>query len=210
MYNDVTGIILSGGKSSRMGENKSIMKIGNRNVIEYVTDLMKSLFNKVILITNDPDDYKFLDLEMYADIFLRMGPLAGIHSGLNNSKTIKNFIISCDIPLMKAAMIKYLTEFKTDKPITIAKADGFIQQLCGVYDKKCLPAAEEILSSQNETSTMHNGSKKIRCKVLDLIDKIGAEIIDAESLPFYEKDIYFNMNRKSDFKIVLQKLTIHI
>ena len=210
MYNDVTGIILSGGKSSRMGENKSIMKIGNRTVIEYVTDLMKSLFNKVILITNDPDDYKFLDLEMYADIFLRMGPLAGIHSGLNNSKTIKNFIISCDIPLMKAAMIKYLVEFNTDKPITIAKADGFIQQLCGVYDKKCLPAAEEILSSQNETSTMHNGSKKIRCKVLDLIDKIGAEIIDAESLPFYEKDIYFNMNRKSDFKIVLQKLTIHI
>ena len=207
MYNDITGIILSGGRSFRMGENKSLLKIGDKPVIEHVTDLMKSLFTKVILITNDPDEYKFLKLEMYADIFIRMGPLAGIHSGLTHSWTIKNFIISCDIPLMTAEMIKYLVEFKTDKPITIAKADGFIQQLCGAYDKKCLPNAEEILFNQKKESLINSESKKNRCKVLDLVDLVGAEIIDAESLSFYKKDIFFNMNKRSDYEIVLQKLT---
>jgi len=207
MHNDITGIILSGGKSSRMGENKSLMQIGNKTVIEYVADLMKSLFIKVLLITNNHEDYEFLNLEMHDDIYYQMGPLAGIHSGLTHSHTHKNFIISCDIPLMTTKMIEYLVEFKTDKPITIAKADGFIQQLCGAYDKKCLPNAEGILLNQKKESLINSESKKNRCKVLDLVDLVGAEIIDAESLPFYKKDIFFNMNKRSDFEIVVQKLT---
>ena len=76
MYKDVTGIILSGGKSSRMGVNKSLLKIGELTIIERVRDLMKSLFNEVILITNDPADYKFLNIPIYEDVFTRKGPLA--------------------------------------------------------------------------------------------------------------------------------------
>jgi len=60
MYKDITGIILSGGKSTRMGDNKSLLKIGELTIIERVRILMKSLFDEVILITNDPADYKFL------------------------------------------------------------------------------------------------------------------------------------------------------
>jgi len=70
MYKDVTGIILSGGKSSRMRENKSLLKIGERTIIERVWDLMKSLFNEVILITNVAADYKFLNIPIFEDIFL--------------------------------------------------------------------------------------------------------------------------------------------
>ena len=106
MYNDITGIILSGGKSTRMGENKSLMKINGKTIIEHVNDLIQSLFSNVILISNNPDEYEFLGIKIYKDIFPGMGPLAGIHSGLKNSSTQKNFIISCDIPLMTPEMIK--------------------------------------------------------------------------------------------------------
>jgi len=75
MYRDVTGIILSGGKSSRMGGNKSLLKIGDTTIIERVRDLMKSLFSDVILITNDPADYKFLNIPIFEDIFKHKGPL---------------------------------------------------------------------------------------------------------------------------------------
>ena len=208
MYDDITGIILSGGKSTRMGENKSLMKIGSKTIIEHVKDLMQSLFSKVILITNDPDEYDFLNLEMYKDIYFRMGPLAGIHSGLTHSPKDKNFIISCDILLMTPEMIKYLIDYKTNKPVTVAKADGFIQQLCGVYHKSCLEVVENILSFSKNDEERNEVQKKRGCKVLGLIDIVGAEIIEAELLPFYKKDMFFNMNRRADYENILSKITV--
>ncbi len=205
MYDNITGVILSGGKSSRMGENKSLMRLGNKKVIEHVRDLMLGLFSKVILITNEPDEYSFLNLDIYEDIYPGMGPLAGIHSGLTYSATDKNFFISCDIPLMIPEMIKYLMEFKTAKPVTIAKADGFIQQLCGVYSKSCITYAENILAANLLQEGRETEQIKRGCNVLGLINSVGAEIIEAESLPFYKNDIFFNMNRRSDFEAVSRK-----
>ncbi len=208
MYDDITAIILSGGKSSRMGTNKSFLKIGDKTVIERMRDLLQSMFNNVILITNEPDDYKFLGVPIYEDIFRHRGPLAGIHSGLKHSKTNINFIISCDLPLMTKEMINYLMEYKTNKLITVAKADGFIQQLAGKYSKDCLSDAEEILKAQLEVELRDHAQMKRRCNVLKLIDQIGAEIINAEMLPFYNEDLYFNMNKTEDYELLLQKLQV--
>jgi molybdenum cofactor guanylyltransferase len=204
MYNDITGVILSGGKSSRMGENKSLMKINGSTTIERVVNLMKFHFTRVILITNTPEEYKFLNIPLYEDIFTYRGPIAGIHSGLYHSKTEKNFIISCDIPLMTSEVINYLIEFKTDKPITICKADGFIQQLAGVYSKSVLPVAEKLLKENIENETRSKSQTKRKCKVLSLIDEVGAEIIDAEKLSFYKEGTFFNMNRPEDYQKILE------
>ena len=146
MYNDVTGIILSCGKGSRMGGNKSLLKIGEMTIIERVRDLMQSLFKEVILITNDSADYKFLNIPLFEDLFKHKGPLAGIHSGLTHSSTEQNFIISCDLPFITKEMIKYIVDYKTKKLITIAKADGYIQQLAGKYSKECAYEAEQFLN----------------------------------------------------------------
>lgn len=208
MYDDITAIILSGGKSTRMGTNKSFLKIGDKTVIERMRDLLQSMFKEVVLITNDPDDYKFLGLSTYEDVFRHRGPLAGIHSGLNHSKTDINFIISCDLPLMTKEMIKYLIEYKTNKLITVAKADGFIQQLAGKYSKECLFPSEKILKEVVNDENRDVVQKKRKCNVLSLIDVVGAEIISAESLPFYDEDLYFNMNRTKDYNLLLEKISL--
>lgn len=210
MYDDITAIILSGGKSSRMGTNKSFLKIGNKTVIERMHDLLQSMFNNVILITNEPDDYKFLGVPIYEDIFRHRGPLAGIHSGLKHSKTNINFIISCDLPLMTKEMINYLMEYKTNKLITVAKADGFIQQLAGKYSEKCLSPSEKILKEAINNENRDAVQKKRKCNVLSLIDLVGAEIIPAESLPFYNEDLYFNMNKTEDYNLLLNKLRLKV
>jgi len=208
MYDNITAIILSGGKSSRMGTNKSFLKIGDKTIIERLRDLLQSIFKDVILITNEPDDYQFLNLPIYEDIFRHRGPLAGIHSGLKHSKKNLNFIISCDLPFMTKEMINYLIDYKTDKLITVAKADGFIQQLAGKYSKECLSPSEKILNEQLENENRNVVQKKRKCNVLSLIDIVGAEIISAESLPFYNEDLYFNMNRTKDYNLLLNKLRL--
>lgn len=137
-FRNITGIILCGGLSSRMGENKALLPLGNKRVIEHITELMQSIFSKVILITNTTIEYEFLGLPMFSDIYRVGGSLAGIHSGLENSKTANNFILSCDMPLMNNDIIKAIVEFKTDKPITICRSEGFIQHLAGRYSKSIL------------------------------------------------------------------------
>ena len=208
MYDDITAVILSGGKSSRMGTNKSLLKIGEKTIIERLRDLLQRMFKDVILITNDPDDYKFLGLSIYEDIFRHRGPLAGIHSGLKHSKTDVNFIISCDLPFMTMEMINYLIEYKTNKLVTVAKADGFIQQLAGKYSKECLSPSEKILKELINNENRNTVQKKRKCNVLSLIETVGAEIIRPESLPFYNEDLYFNMNRTKDYNLMLNKLRL--
>jgi molybdopterin-guanine dinucleotide biosynthesis protein A len=195
MYNDITGIILAGGKSSRMSVNKALLPFGKTSIIEHINGIMKSLFNNVLLITNQPEEYDFIDLVKHKDIIPQKGPLSGIHSGLFHSYTKKNFIISCDIPLITPELISYIIEHPTIKPITVLKADGFIQQLCGVYDKSCISAAEELL--QQEEITPHGKNK---CRVLLLIDKLDADIINAESIPSYKAGMFLNVNTKEDYE----------
>lgn len=99
MYKDITGIILSGGKSLRMGTNKSFLDISGQTAIERTVELMKALFRRVLLITNEPDLYQIPDVTIYQDIYKNKGPIGGIHSGLLNSTTERNFVILCDMPL---------------------------------------------------------------------------------------------------------------
>ncbi len=208
MYTNITGIILSGGKSSRMGTDKSLLMAGGKTIIERVSGLITSLFSSVLLITNNPQQYEFLGLKIYEDVYKGFGPLAGIHSGLLNSSTEKNFVISCDLPFMTQEMIKYLVDYSTDELITVAKADGFIQQLAGVYHKSLIKSIEDILQTQSEESEREVVQKKRGCRVLSLINSVGVEIINTESLPFYESDTYFNMNKQSDYEYMIEKLRL--
>ena len=207
MYSDLTGIILAGGKSSRMGANKSFLKLGNKTIIERTADLMKSVFENVIIITNTPTDYDSLELPTYEDIYKLNEPIAGIHCGLVNSKTEKNYFISCDMPLMTKETIDFILNYKTTKPITVARADGFVQQLCGVYSKKVLP---EIIKLINEKKSGYDNKNKNRiCKVLQLVKRLDAEIIPIETeFKGYEEGMFFNMNRPEEFEYIKERLAL--
>jgi molybdopterin-guanine dinucleotide biosynthesis protein A len=198
MYSDITGIILAGGKSTRMGENKSLLDLNGMTVIERVVSLMKSIFREVIIITNTPNEYDFLNIPKHKDIFEYKGPLAGIHSGLTHSNNEKNFVISCDIPLMEKEMIKFIIDYKTDKPITVCKADGFVQQLAGLYSKSILSTINNSLKNYEAELRERNQAKR-KCAVLSLLDQVGAEIINAEELDIYKEHMFFNMNRPEDY-----------
>lgn len=206
MYNNITGIILSGGKSKRMGLNKSFLKIGEMTIIERTADLMKSLFDRVLLITNTPQEYKVLGFEIFEDVYKNVGPLAGIHSGLLHSLTEKNFIISCDMPLIDKGVIDFIINYETDKLITITKADGFIQQLCGLYSKQVLPEIVKLLEVDS-IKTISDLQGKCGCKVLQVVKNTNAEIIDiANEYAGYKEGMFLNMNRLEDFEIVKKKL----
>jgi molybdopterin-guanine dinucleotide biosynthesis protein A len=207
MYNSITGIILSGGKSSRMGVNKSLLKFSDKYNIELIKDLMVNVFERVILITNEPELYEFLELETYPDIYLGYGPLGGIHSGLIHSETESNFIISCDMPFIDKNTIEFIVNYPSKQNIIVPKSDGFIQQLCGIYKKSLIPAIGKILNQGGENENRNSIQTKRKCKVHQIIEETDSTIIDMESeYPLYHKDLFFNMNSLDDYRYVLDKL----
>ena len=207
MYNDITGIILSGGKSTRMGQDKSFLKFGNQTVIEHISELMKSIFKDVIIITNDPEKYKSLGLKCYEDILKGIGPLGGIHSGLTHSENELNFIISCDIPFITNDVIEFIINQKKDNDIVVTRADGFIQQLCGLYRKRLLPKINEMISESIENETRNVDQNKRKCKVLSLIDRVDTKIIDIEKeFLNYKPGTFFNMNKPDEYDLAIKIL----
>lgn len=204
MHTDITGIILAGGKSTRMGVNKSFLRIGEQTVIERITDLVKSVFETVIIISNTPEEYRFLKLPVYEDYYKGKGPLAGIHSGLKNSVTIKNFIVSCDIPLLNKSIIEYVTGYKTEKKITICKANGFLQPFAGLYSRLLLNDIEKILCANPEHINHTNKAERKLCKVMSFIKSSDAEILNPENIPDYTEDIFININTPEEYKKLLK------
>ena len=95
-------IILSGGKSSRMGTNKALLPFKEKTNIERIRDELRSLFDDIILVTNDPESYEFLKIKTVSDKYPGKGPLAGVHAGLMASNYEENIVVACDMPFVSA------------------------------------------------------------------------------------------------------------
>jgi len=86
---EITGIILSGGKNSRMGVNKAFLELDGQRLIDKILDIYKNIFSEIIIVANDPLSYtEFSDTIIVTDIYKGKGPLGGIYTGLFYSKTI--------------------------------------------------------------------------------------------------------------------------
>lgn len=203
---DIMGVILSGGKSERMGTNKSLLRIDGRTLIESIYGIMIQVFEKVIISTNEPEQYDFLKTEKIPDIIKDFGPLSGIHASLNFTKTNRIFVVSSDMPFLITSLIKYLVEVKTEEAIVLPKAENQIQYLCGIYSKDILPVAENILRANLEAKIKNQMIKKSAVSLWNFVDRVGAEIVDIEHKVFYMKDLLFNINTPEDWEYAKERI----
>ncbi len=169
----ITGIILTGGKNTRMGENKAFLEADGIRLIDRTLDLYRRLFDEIILVTNDPLAYLDIDCaSIVTDIYKGKGPLAGIYTGVHYAKNTYSFVSACDMPFLNQAFIEYLMN-RTDKHDIIVPrlAEGF-QPLHALYSRACLPAMKKLLVAD-------------RLKVTGFYrDMRVLEIDEAQILPF--------------------------
>jgi molybdopterin-guanine dinucleotide biosynthesis protein A len=110
---------------------------------------------------------------------------------------------------MTSEVIKYLIEFPTTKPITITRADNFVQQLCGVYSKSLLPVIETIISENNNSPEDERNpeQKKRGCRVMHLVKTVDSEIIDIEKeYKDYIPGTFYNMNNPEEYSYIQLKI----
>ncbi|MCE2402897.1 molybdenum cofactor guanylyltransferase [Candidatus Poribacteria bacterium] len=196
----VTGVILAGGKSRRMGQNKALLRLGNRTLIGHVIRCMQSITDELLLITNSPDEYTHLGITIHKDIIPNTGALGGIHAGLSHASHETLICVGCDNPFLMPNLLTYLVSVLgkydavmpyTDKEPSSHNKDVQItlQTLCAVYSKRCLPIIEQMLSEPD----LRVHALQERANVLTLAPEIW-KTYDSEGYSF------FNVNTPEDFE----------
>ena len=147
MKQSCTGIVLSGGRNTRMGGlNKALLTIAGQQVIDRIIHVLEDCFEQILIVTRQPYLYKDRQLTVVNDIFEERSPLSGIHSGLINMKSEYGFITGCDIPLINREVIRILIdEMETDYDVIVPASGTFFQPLCAIYSRRCIPFIENML-----------------------------------------------------------------
>lgn len=144
----VTGVILAGGRSSRMGSNKALLPFRGGRFIEAIHRQLTELFSEVILVTNTPEQFAFLPCRTVADLFPGMGVLAGLHAGLLHAETEQIFAVACDMPYLNSALIRRLVLLRDRADVVIPMTESGAEPLHALYGKGCLPFMEAALLAE--------------------------------------------------------------
>ena len=138
----VTGFVLAGGKSARMGRDKGLLEIGGQTLIQSAVGLLKELTDRVVIL-GPSERYGFLDLPVLPDLVPSRGPLSAIYTGLERSGTAVNVFLACDMPLMQATFLRLLVErAPLADAVLMRLGDGSLEPLCAVYNRSCLPVVK--------------------------------------------------------------------
>lgn len=140
----LSAIILAGGYSSRMGQNKAELSFHGVSLLQYQVNKLRSLGIEDILIAGypgGPDGCRYVP-----DVYPHRGPLSGIHAGLLAAKEPRALVLAVDTPLVPESLLKELIEAHK-AGITIVSCGGELEPLLGVYDKALARDCEELLRS---------------------------------------------------------------
>jgi molybdopterin-guanine dinucleotide biosynthesis protein A len=149
MTNPCTGVILSGGLNTRFdGVNKALVRVGERRIIDWLLEVFSDLFDDIILVTNQPEQFLQYDLTIVTDVFDQRSSLTGIHTGLFYAKNPYAFFSACDTPFLKKELVEMLTENIEPKiDIIMPQTTAGFEPLCAIYSKRCLKSAEDHLEA---------------------------------------------------------------
>ena len=134
----ICAAILAGGKSSRMGTDKALMGLDGMTMIEKVLQAVPTQIADPTVITNNPEDYAFLNLPLHRDVIKGIGPLGGIYTALKHCKTTHCLIVACDLPFLNAGILHQLSERGPAWDVLVVDTDKGVEPLCAVYSKHCL------------------------------------------------------------------------
>ena len=141
--------ILAGGQSRRMGTDKSFVQLGDKPLIAHVVERVSALALATIVIANDQDPYRFLDLPIFSDLVPGKGSLGGLYTALYHSATTHTLCVACDMPCLNPALLRYLIEQSQDYDAVIPRLDSQPQPLHALYHKTCLPLiAQQVANDQ--------------------------------------------------------------
>jgi molybdenum cofactor guanylyltransferase len=185
----VTGFVLSGGRSSRMGSDKALLSLGGQTLLQRTLEVAGAVTDPVHIVGRI-DQYAAFG-EVVEDIYRDCGPLGGIHAALLATRTDLNLILSVDMPLMSSDFLGWLVQKATmsDAMIVVPNAAGGLQPLCAIYRRGVAEPAEQALRA---------GEYKID----RLFSRIPTRLIQEKEMiaSGFSPDVFRNINTPEEYE----------
>jgi molybdenum cofactor guanylyltransferase len=185
---DISGFVLAGGKSRRMGTDKALLVLQGKSLLEHMIGLIKPLCNKVS-ISGQNLDYRGFGVEMIPDIYSDCGPIAGIFSALTYSVSDWNLLVSVDVPYVNEELFLSLISNIGEYGCIIPKHVSGVEPLIGLYHRRTLPVIEEMINFGDYRLT-------------NLLSKLNTHYLDCNGLIKKYPRLFMNINRMEDYQSI--------
>ncbi|QUH19983.1 molybdenum cofactor guanylyltransferase [Alkaliphilus sp. B6464] len=190
----ISAVVLAGGNSTRMGQNKALLELGSKTIIERVVEILKTTFEEIIIVTNTPKVYSMLkDVRFVPDCFesREKKSIIGLYTGIFEAENNYAFVVACDMPFLNTDLINYMIDNIGDEDILVPYINGYYQPLHAIYNKNCLRSIRTLIDSKNY-------------KIIDLFNyfdnlkvrKINDEILDRLNIT---DSCFLNMNTYQEY-----------
>lgn len=184
-----TGIILAGGKSIRMGENKAFIEIEGAPIIHRIHNLFKELFREIMIVTNQKELFSNLDSKIYNDLLPNKGVLGGLYTGIFFSTFNYSFCVACDMPFIKKPLVQYLMGHiqDDDVDVIVPRTKDGLQPLHAIYSKNCLEPIKKIIDQG-------------KYKIIDIYDMVKVKIIQENDFISFDplSESFINVNTPTE------------
>lgn len=183
----ITGIILAGGKSSRIGKDKALFDFNGKALVSYALEALEPLCDTLVISANQTGKYEAFGLPVLPDEIKDVGPMGGILTCLNHSVTQHNLVISCDTPFVGTDLFRYLLNEIENFQVVVPSHETFlIEPLNAYYNTNIIGELE---------SSIRNGNYKM----MDFFKKIRFKSVEIdERLPFFNEHLFLNINTMED------------
>jgi molybdopterin-guanine dinucleotide biosynthesis protein A len=149
LISDVTGVLLAGGKSRRMGQDKRFLSVGTETLYERSLTVLRSVFQHVLVVIAQDSPPIESDAPVLRDVVAESGSLGGLYTGLKQAGTEWVFAVACDMPFLDPATIRHFVGVKGDVDVVMAKLQNGLQPMHALYHTNCLPVMEKMISAGN-------------------------------------------------------------
>ena len=183
------GLFSREGRAAVTERNKALVNINGIPLIKRVLRVVESLFPSIVVITNTPDDYAFLNLPMFEDKIKGLGPLGGIFTGLNVISKNAGFFVACDMPFLNSGLIRYLASVRQGFDVVVPTFSGKFEALHALYTQNCLPAIEQLI---------HDGVYQ----TIQLFQSVSVRYVEEHEMRRFDPELksFSNINKPEELR----------
>jgi molybdenum cofactor guanylyltransferase len=193
ILDDLTAIILTGGKSSRMGRPKALLPFGNEPLIAQIVRTLKRKFKQIVVVAAPGQDLPVLPAKVVRDEVAYQGPVGGIYYGLKAANESAAFVTSCDAAFLSLPLIAHLTSQIPHYDVVVPYWQNRFQPLHAVYRRSVL----SLLKEQLERGEL---------RPIFLYDRVRTYKVSEEEIRRFDPEglSFFNMNAPEDYAQALR------
>ena len=196
----MTGILLAGGKSRRMGQDKRTLKIGGDQLLTRVIQVFEELFPEILIVVADISPVVAgLNHRVVTDLIPNRATAGGLYTGLFHSTHSYAFAAACDMPFLDPRIIRKICAEPLSSDVVMVRLATGLQPMHSRYSKRCLPVLEEMIKGGN-----------LRLQDIATNNNLSVNILDEESIRELDPQFrsFLNVNTLTDLEMA-EKMCRH-